>query len=326
MDLQLPVVDFASSDRASTSKLIRQACLEHGFFYLVNHGIEEEFLGKVFDGSRRLFSLPLQEKMKLLRNEGHRGYTPPFAEKLDTSMVSKGDPKESFYIGPMAGDKVDSLSNQWPPEETLPDWRRIMELYYEKVVSVGKTLLSLIALALKLDEGFFEDVGALHEPMAFLRLLHYPESVSDSLDSNLGASAHTDYGMITLLACDGVRGLQICKEKDENPRVWEDVAHLEGALVINVGDLLERWTNCFFRSTLHRVVSTGKERYSIACFLDPNPECVVKCLDTCISESNPPRFPPVRSGDYLKERLRMTYGETVNSLTMLNGLGPISQL
>ncbi|XP_078442543.1 azadirone synthase LFS-like isoform X2 [Wolffia australiana] len=268
MDLQLPVVDFASSDRASTSKLIRQACLEHGFFYLVNHGIEEEFLGKVFDGSRRLFSLPLQEKMKLLRNEGHRGYTPPFAEKLDTSMVSKGDPKESFYIGPMAGDKVDSLSNQWPPEE----------------------------------------------------------SVSDSLDSNLGASAHTDYGMITLLACDGVRGLQICKEKDENPRVWEDVAHLEGALVINVGDLLERWTNCFFRSTLHRVVSTGKERYSIACFLDPNPECVVKCLDTCISESNPPRFPPVRSGDYLKERLRMTYGETVNSLTMLNGLGPISQL
>ncbi|CAA6666923.1 unnamed protein product [Spirodela intermedia] len=284
--LELPVVDFSSLDRASTAKLIRQACLEYGFFYLVNHGIEEGLLGRVFEGSKNLFSLPLDEKMKMQRNEGHRGYTPPFAEKLDPSLPSKGDLKESFYIGPMEGNELQWLSNQWPSEEILPYWRETMVLYYEKAL---------------LDECFFEKIGALHKPMAFLRLLHYPDSASGSIDGEFGASAHTDYGIVTLLACDGVPGLQICREKDEYPRVWRM------ALVVNVGDLLERWTNCLFRSTLHRVLATGLERYSIAFFLEPNSDCLVECLDSCRSEACPPRFPPVRSDDYLKERLRITY-------------------
>ncbi|KAG8084089.1 hypothetical protein GUJ93_ZPchr0010g8968 [Zizania palustris] len=174
-------------------------------------------------------------------------------------------------------------------------------------LSIGKRILSLIALSLNLDAEFFENIGAFSCPSAFLRLLHYPGEVNESDDGNYGASAHSDYGMITLLATDGTPGLQICREKDRHPQYWEDVHHIDGALIVNIGDLLERWTNCIFRSTLHRVVAVGKERYSVAFFLDPNPNLVVQCLESCCSVACPPRFPPIKSGDYLKERLSVTY-------------------
>ncbi|KAA8521410.1 hypothetical protein F0562_012098 [Nyssa sinensis] len=218
--------------------------------------------------------------MKLARKE-HRGYTPLYAENLDPSSTSKGDSKESFYIGPLEAITTHSNLNQWPPEEVLPCWRSTMETYYEKVLTAGKRLIFLIALALNLDEDFFEKVGAFNPPMPFLRLLHYP-------------------------ATDGVGGLQVCREKFQQPWVWEDVHHINGAFIVNIGDMMERWTNCLFRSTLHRVMPTGRERYSMAFFIDPNPECVVECLKSCCSESSP-RFPPIRSGDYLKERFRVTY-------------------
>ncbi|GMQ04807.1 hypothetical protein CsSME_00050105 [Camellia sinensis var. sinensis] len=144
--------------------------------------------------------------------------------------------------------------------------------------------------------------------MPFLRLLHYPGELGLSDEEIFGASAHSDYGMITFLATDGVAGLQVCRDKSKQPLVWEDVHHINGALIVNIGDMTERWTNCLFRSTLHRVMSTGRERYSMAFFLNPSADCVVECLESCCSELTPPRFPPVRSGDYLGERFRLTYG------------------
>nr|XP_023918191.1 2-oxoglutarate-Fe(II) type oxidoreductase isoform X2 [Quercus suber] len=270
--LKLPIIDLISPDRISTANSIRQACIDYGFFYLVNHGMEEELLGKVFEESKKFFLLPLEEKMKMPRKE-HRGYTPLYAENLDPTSSSKGDPKESFYIGPLEDITTPVNLNQWPSEE----------------------------------EDFFEKVGALDEPNAFLRLLHYPGELGSSDDEIYGSSAHSDYGMVTLLATDGVQGLQVCREKFKQPRVWEDVLHVDGALIVNIGDIMERWTNCLFRSTLHRVMLSGKERYSAAFFLDPNPDCMVECLESCCSESSPPRFPPIRGGDYLQERLRLTY-------------------
>nr|DAD18431.1 TPA_asm: hypothetical protein HUJ06_019894 [Nelumbo nucifera] len=266
--LKLPIVDLSSSDRISAAKSIRQACEDCGFFYLVNHGVEEELLKRVFAESKKFFSLPLEEKMKLVRKE-HRGYTPFYAEKLDPSLNIRGDLKESFYIGPIEG-LAQSHLNQWPSDEALPSWRPTMEFYYEKLLTAGKKLISLIALALNLEENFFEKIGALDSPMAFLRLLHYPGGMDISSDGTYGASAHSDYGMITLLATDGVRGLQICREKDNLPQVWEDVHHLNGAFIVNIGDMTERWTNCLFRSTLHRVMATGEERYSVLIDLPPS--------------------------------------------------------
>ncbi|XP_021767991.1 2-oxoglutarate-Fe(II) type oxidoreductase-like isoform X1 [Chenopodium quinoa] len=286
----LPIIDLSATDRFSTAATLRQACIEVGFFYIVNHGVDKALFERLFDESKKFFSLPEEEKMKLDRKKELSGYTALYSEKLDTSLNTKGDPKESFYIGPLH-DEICNL-NQWPSEELLPNWRPTMEAYHRQILSAGNSLLSLLALALNLDEKFFENVGALDPPMPFLRLLHYPEGdPSCHNDEVLGASAHSDYGMITLLATDGVPGLQVCRERDRQPQIWENVPHVEGAIIVNIGDITERWTNGLFRSTLHRVVPKGRERYSAALFLDPPHDFSVECLETCCSESNPPRFP-----------------------------------
>ncbi|MED6176416.1 hypothetical protein PIB30_088008 [Stylosanthes scabra] len=243
----------------------------------VSFSERQQASGSVFQQSAKFFALPLDYKLSLSRKE-YRGYTPLYSENLDPSSH---------------------------PKEILPDWRPTMESLIWKSLEVGKKLMSLIALSLNLDNDFFEKT-ALNKPEAILRLLHYPGELGD--EDLCGASAHSDYGMITFLVTDGVPGLQICKEKFKQPRVWEDVFHVEGAFIVNIGDLMERWTNGIYRSTLHRVIPTGKERYSVAFFLIPPSDCMIECFESCCSESSPPRFPPIRSGDYLNERFMLTYG------------------
>ncbi|KAL1194641.1 Jasmonate-induced oxygenase 1 [Cardamine amara subsp. amara] len=306
----LPIIDLSLPEKTSTAKLIRRACLEHGFFYVKNHGISEELMERVFKESKAFFNLPLEERLTImgLLPRALLGYTPLFAEKLDTSLSSIGDSKESFYFAPLEGVLAQRYPNQWPSEDLLPSWRQTMECYYKNVLSVGRKLLGLIALALDLDEDFFKQVGALDDPAAVARLLRYPgEVVSSDVEETYGASAHSDYGMLTLLLTDGVPGLQVCKDKSKKPRIWEDVPGIRGAFIVNIGDMMERWTNGLFRSTLHRVMPVGKERYSVAFFLDPNPDCNVECLESCCSETCPPRFPPILAGDYIMERFRLTY-------------------
>nr|ABG66201.1 oxidoreductase, 2OG-Fe oxygenase family protein, expressed [Oryza sativa Japonica Group] len=255
--LDLPVVDLASSDLAAAAKSVRKACVEYGFFYVVNHGAEG-LAEKVFGESSKFFEQPLGEKMALLRNRNYLGYTPLGADKLDASSKFKGDLNENYCIGPIRKEGYQNDANQWPSEENFPCWKETMKLYHETALATGKRILSLIALSLNLDVEFFDC------PVAFLRLLHYPGEANESDDGNYGASAHSDYGVLTLVATDGTPGLQICREKDRCPQLWEDVHHIEGALIVNIGDLLQRWTNCVFRSTLHRVVAVGKERYSVS--------------------------------------------------------------
>ncbi|CAE6192169.1 unnamed protein product [Arabidopsis arenosa] len=304
--LKLPIIDLSSPEKLSTSRLIRQACLDHGFFYLTNHGVPEEMMEGVLMESKKLFSLPLDEKMVMARR-GSRGYSPLYDEKHESSATSKGDSKEMFTFGSSEGVLGQLYPNEWPLEELLPLWRQTMECYYKTVMDiVGKKLLGLVALALNLEENFFEKVGAFNDQAAVVRLLRYPGELNSSGEETCGASAHSDFGMITLLATDGVAGLQVCRNKDKEPKVWEDVAGIKGTFVVNIGDLMERWTNGLFRSTMHRVVSVGKERYSVAVFVDPDPNCVVECLESCCSETSPPRFPPVRARDYFHERFSQT--------------------
>ncbi|XP_048231110.1 2-oxoglutarate-Fe(II) type oxidoreductase hxnY-like isoform X2 [Ricinus communis] len=298
---KLQVIDLSSPHISSVADSIRQACVEYGFFYLVNHGVEEELIARVFEESSKFFSLSLDDKKKLLRKE-YRGYSPLFAENLDPSSRPEGDSKESFDIGNLEKSNL----NQWPSEEVLPHWRSTMEAYYCKVMSAGKRLSSLMALALNLEKDYFERIGALDKPECYLRLLHYPSEVVHREGENMGASAHSDYGMITLLLSNGVPGLQVCKDKFKEPRIWEDVLHVNGAFIVNIGDLMERWTNCLFGSTLHRVIPTGQERFSLVFFLFPDPECIVQCLKSCCSESCP------QSGDYLEERFGLTFGSKVD--------------
>ncbi|CAD6211703.1 unnamed protein product [Miscanthus lutarioriparius] len=199
-NLHLPVVDLASPDLRAAAEAIRQvtsldppdfrnrtprkrlraylmagqACVEHGFFYVTNHGVDRGLLEAVFAQSKGLFDLPMEEKMALLRSANHRGYTPPYAEKLDASSQFVGDLKESFYIGPIDDGDMHNDVNQWPSEERLPSWKETMKLYIAAVLDTGTRILSLIALGLDLEADFFQKIGALNCPSTFLRLLHYP--------------------------------------------------------------------------------------------------------------------------------------------------------
>ncbi|XP_039142148.1 2-oxoglutarate-Fe(II) type oxidoreductase hxnY-like [Dioscorea cayenensis subsp. rotundata] len=298
-DLALPLIDLVSTDLDSIAKSIRKACVDHGFFYLINHGIEESFFQQVLEESKKFFSLPLDQKTKLKTRKDNWGYNPLPSLTLNSSSEVQGRLHEDFFISSSKISCSQFNANQWPPEELLPCWKAMMESYYEKMLAVSKKLISLMALSLGLDDLFFEKIGALHEPLAYVRVLHYPGKSFEGSCGSLGASAHSDFGMVTLLLSDGVRGLQICRDKDRCPQLWEDVPHVHGALIVNVGDTSERWTNCLFRSTLHRVLITEQERYSVAFFLDGDPACMIECLESCCSKENPPRFPTIRCADYL---------------------------
>ncbi|XP_024966345.1 2-oxoglutarate-Fe(II) type oxidoreductase hxnY-like isoform X2 [Cynara cardunculus var. scolymus] len=312
-------IDLSSPDIPTSVSLLKQACMECGFFYVTNHGMSQEFMDQVFSESKKFFDLPLEQKLKLLRNEKNRGYTPVLDELLDPVNQLHGDHKEGFYIGiELPQDDPDAQRtfygpNLWPPSDILPGWRLTMEKYHQQALEVVRKIARLIALALDLDPDFFERPEMLGKPIAILRLLHYgvydAGQVSDPAKGLFGAGAHSDYGLITLLATDGVPGLQICKDKDARPQVWEYVEPVKGAFVVNLGDMLERWSNGIFRSTLHRVLGNGQERYSIPYFVEPSHDCVVECLPTCQSKENPPKFPPVKCESYLLGRYRDTHAD-----------------
>ncbi|CAN7072172.1 unnamed protein product, partial [Brassica oleracea var. botrytis] len=235
-----------------------------------------------------------------------------------------------FTFGSSEGGLGKHYPNKWLSEDLFPLWRPTMESYYKSVVDVGKKLLGLVALALDLEENFFERLGAfINDQAAVVRLLRYSGELNSSKEEEpCGASAHSDFGMLTLLATDGVPGLQVCRDKDKEPNVWEDVPGIKGVLLstsetlwrdglmgfsgthqkFNLfisGHYIDFKTSvlcAFYRSTMHRVLSVGEERYSVAVFLDPDPNCVVECLESCCSQTYPPRFPPVRTSDYFHER------------------------
>ncbi|XP_076951045.1 azadirone synthase LFS-like isoform X2 [Bidens hawaiensis] len=288
-------IDLSSPDITTSVSLLKQACMDSGFFYVTNHGISQELMDQVFAQSKNFFDLPLDEKMKLLRNEKHRGYTPVFDELLDPVKQLHGDHKEGFYIGvevPEDDSKAQRTffgPNLWPNRDILPGWRQTMEKYHQQALEVVRKTARLIALALDLDANFFERPEILGDPIAILRLLHYGGQISNPAKGIYGAGAHSDYGLITLLATDSVSGLQICKDKDAKPQVWEYVEPVKGAFVVNLGDMLERWSNGVFRSTMHRVLGHGEDRYSIPYFVVPGHDCLVECLPTCQSEQNPPK-------------------------------------
>eukprot|EP00271_Cylindrocystis_brebissonii_P017727 TRINITY_DN4722_c0_g1_i1.p1 TRINITY_DN4722_c0_g1~~TRINITY_DN4722_c0_g1_i1.p1 ORF type:complete len:331 (+),score=62.03 TRINITY_DN4722_c0_g1_i1:415-1407(+) len=308
MDAPLPridVIDLALPDE-EVAKALRRACEEVGFFYLINHGIDPVLVENVFKEGKAFFELSSKEKEALNMNPAGRGYTAYMVEKLEPEIQTCGDTKEGFYIGkdvpaddPQAGETFKGC-NVWPAPELLPGWREVMMTYWTEARVLCMRMLPLLAMALELPPDWFSKPHQFDDPMSLLRLLHYPAVKSLPEEGVFGCGAHSDWGVLTLLAIEGeTGGLQICREKDENPRVWEDVPPIPGAFVVNLGDCIERWTNNKFRSTLHRVINPGIERYSIPFFFEPDFDCVVECLPSCCSPDNPPKYEPITAGDYL---------------------------
>ncbi len=293
----VPVVDLAAGSPAEQAAAIDAALREHGFFAVLNHGVDAAVVAAAFDAGQRFFRLS-EEAKRRWHIDGwplKRGFDPVGWQALDPTQPP--DIKESFYLG------VEAIGpNQWPDEALLPGFRAAMEAYSAACDALARRLMALFERALALPAGHFD--GFMRHPTCTTRLLHYPPQPAVVAPGQIGCGAHTDWGALTLLAQDDAGGLQVQSLGGD----WIDVAPIPGAFVVNIGDLMARWTHDRWRSTLHRVVNraAGRERFSIAYFFDLDAEAVILPLPGCVPAGEVPRYGPITAGEHLVEMYRRT--------------------
>ena len=304
----IPVLDWRrfAADRDAFVADLSAACRGPGFFLLTHHGLHPALRDGVFTQADAFFALPEADKARVsIRDNPHnRGWGAPGLEALDET-AGQADRKETFNIGldlnpddprVLAGEPFRGV-NQWPD---LPGFRETMLECFDAMHALGVTLHRVVARDLGLEEDIFE--GVFDGSMSILRLLDYPPATGAA--GEIGAGAHTDYGALTLLMTDGAPGLQLRPRGGD----WTSVPHRDGALVVNIGDALMRWTNDIYRSTPHRVLAPARRRRSVAFFLEARPDAVIAPLPG----TGAAKYPPIRAADYLRGRLDDTYqaGET----------------
>ncbi|KAF2460146.1 hypothetical protein BDY21DRAFT_384514 [Lineolata rhizophorae] len=299
-----PVLDFSAfygSDAAAKQKLVaqvRECCLHNGFFQITGHRIPSSLQEKVMDCSKRFFDLSLDEKTKISKanNSYNRGY-----ELLHSQILEEGtapELKEGLYLGEeipsshpyFVNKKLNSGPNQWPTGiDNLEEFQQTTMTYYASMFELAKDVLAAVALTLDLPEDYFGSF--VDGAVAAMRFLHYPPQPPDSNERlTRGVGAHTDFGSVTLLLQDEVDGLQVW---DRDVEQWFDVLPVKGAYVVNLGNMMQRWSNDRYKSNLHRVINkSGKERYSIPFFFNGNPDYVIDCLPNCAVDE-PANYPPI---------------------------------
>ena len=325
--MSLPVVDispfatgadFESPSARRSAEFIDETCRRLGFLLVTGHGVHDSTKGRFLDAMREFFALPVDEKERIAigNSAHHRGYVGMEAESLEGALGDGGD-----ISGYRAGDLKETIDsgiehgldhpevragtplhgpNQLPD---LPGFREAWQRYFDEITEASLRMQRGLALALGLAPGFFEELGG--ETMLHLRMLHYPPSDRVTpAPGQLGCGTHTDYGTITLLADDGVGGLQVRDRSGE----WINVVVPDGHLVVNLGDLMAIWTNDRYVSNPHRVVNpVGRDRYSIPLFVTPPFHARIECLPTCQSADDPPHHEPMVSGPYLLSRFDGTH-------------------
>jgi isopenicillin N synthase-like dioxygenase len=301
---EMPVLDLADwlagGPIAPLAAQFKAACTNTGFLYIANHGIPRDIVDGVFDATRRYFSLPLDERLKDKIDERFRRGFMPYG--VTQHPGHKPDLKESYELSvdlPLTDPDVQAGlplhgPNRWPADK--PWLQDAAEAYFAHTLALGKQLLRVFATALEQPEDFF--LQWCRKPMVQSRLFHYPPQASPT-SLELGAAAHTDYGMLTILAQDPIGGLELRTRGGE----WVAAPFIDGTLVVNLGDMVKVWTNDIYVSNPHRVANrTGLERFSIPTFFNLDYNAPVACLPNFQSEGNPPRHAPVKSGDYLVKR------------------------
>jgi isopenicillin N synthase-like dioxygenase len=295
--MSVPLIDLSASDDRSLARAIDAALREAGFFALVSHGVRQPLFDAAFAASHRFFALAEDDK-KRWHIDGwpiKRGFDPIGWQSLDVGMPP--DVKESFYLG-----NTSLGPNQWPDEVLVPGFRAACEAYSAAMHRVARRLMALFAQALGMAPHGFD--GYMRDPTCTTRLLHYPPQPAAAAPGQIGCGAHTDWGALTLLAQDDAGGLQVQRADG----TWLDVAPIPGALVVNTGDMMPRWTNDRWRSTMHRVINriSGRDRWSIAYFFDLDPDAHIAPLPCCIGVGNPARYEPVTAGEHLIEMYKRT--------------------
>lgn len=314
---RLPVIDFAgyrfgdAAQRARIAEEIAGASEVYGFYYLTNHGVPADTIDSAFGAAREFFARPLEQRLACrsrVKNQ-NRGYQP----MLDTQHPGTlPDVKETYDMGfPLAADDSDLLAglpfhalNTWPADHAF---RAITENLYFSMLEAGRNVLRAMAEALQVDRNFF--VARCVKPSTNMRMVHYPPQPVDDASVGIGSTPHTDKGIITLLLNDDNRGLQVQFSDGR----WIDAPPRADALIVNVGQLMTRWTNGRFRSAVHRVINdSGRERYSIPQFHHPDYRTVVDPRDLPLREAA--QFEPVVAGEFVAasfKRDRKSWTEAV---------------
>ena len=288
-------------ERRAVAERIGQACRKVGVFNLTGHGVPEDLVAGVFREIDRFCALPEAAKQALhMRRSPHfRGYFGAYDEKTETG--SAGDLKEGLEIGTEPdGSALPDLPtrllgpNQWPAD--LPGFRSTVESFFQALIGLSTELLHAFGESFGLAPDTF--TSSLRTPISRLKLLRYPEQPAADAAALLGCGAHTDYSVLTIVAQDGVGGLELQNSAGD----WIPVPPVEGALFVNLGEQMARWTNDVFLATPHRVVNrTGRPRRSAAFFFHPDPGTVIDPLPACCTADNPRRYPPITAADHLLE-------------------------
>ena len=318
-----PFIDGNQAARAQVAEALGMAAETLGFVMIEGHGIEPSVGNRLRESALRFFDLPLSSKLVIRRpkNDQNRGYI-PYGEETLVRMAGGDSPpdfKEVFAVGPDqfpeesyftgAGSYPSFAPNLWP--EKPADLRPIMLTYWEKMEKLMRIVGEALAIALGLSADAFSNVlDETHTSQ--LRLLHYPPISTEVEPGQLRAGEHTDVGMMTILRNDPVPGGLQVKLRDGN---WIDAPAIDNTFILNIGDLLMRWTNDRFVSTPHRVavppfgVGHTARRLSMGFFVGPRYNAIVKCLPTCCGPDNPSKYAPVMVHDYRTDRFAAGAGD-----------------
>ena len=291
----IPIIDLQGLDSAALGRAMLAAAEDVGFFYIRNHGIPAGLIADVLRVAGAFFAEPIDRKQAVAVAAGHRGFIRMGEAKMAGS--TRPDLKESFVWGlddpgPVLGD--DGIPpNRWPG--FMPEMRTVLTAFFDAGNTVGWHMLRAFAAALDMPPDRF--VRTIDRPISRGSVIYYPPQAPEMGEQQFGVSPHTDYGCLTLLHQDATGGLQV----QGRSGAWLMAHPIPDTFVVNVGDLLARWTNDRFRSTPHRVVNrSGRTRLSTAIFVDPNRDTMI---DPVVRPGEAPRYDPITCGDYLQGRL-----------------------
>lgn len=308
INMSIPSVDldlFVKGDAASKQSfvdLLGKAYEEVGFVAVKNHGISDQLIQQLYNVVQQFFSLPLEKKKQyeIAALAGQRGYTSFGTEHAKGSDAP--DLKEFFQYGQLI---KNSFTQETYPNNVLVkeihDFNKVFDDAYQAFEKSGTAMLRAIALYLGLNEHYFDEY--INEGNSILRSIHYPP-ITETPKSAIRAEQHEDINLITLLVGASADGLEILTKTNE----WVPVTSLPEQIVVNVGDMLQRFTNNKLRSTTHRVVNPKQEfwhtsRFSIPFFLHPKGSMSLKCLESCVDDNHPLIYEDTTAGEYLDERL-----------------------
>ena len=299
----IPVLDlteYLAGEQGARERLgreLREALEEVGFFYVVNHDVPKALIDRTFAETARFHSIPTEEKNKIAINECHVGYLGFGEEASRTSEhytgTIKPDVAEAYFMLRDRAPRPLDVKNQWP--DNLPGFRETLVAYFEAAEALFRRSLPIFAASLDLPPDYFAPAFGEYEALSMLRVSHF--RANDQLETNqFHLAPHTDSTFVTMLPTTEVPGLELLGPSGE----WFLAPPIPESFLFNSGDLMKRWTNGRFMSTPHRVINrSGRDRYSIPLFIHPNSEFIVECLPTCTDTRNPPKEPPISSGEYL---------------------------